>query len=460
MRKDKNNARDGARETATVQKRKKRFGDIFDTGYLRSVIIGAAGSVILLGLVYYVCWHITGGFKGGVELVTAVNSSAEERLETVGYMFRDETVLYSDYGGAVNYAFADGERAAAGDMLLTTYRDPGSASITEALKSIDKRIEILKESAVEGKVSVSYTKALENSIDVALRAMGKSLAEGRYGSAVSQSEDLLVLLNKKDLIFSSSETYGSVLAALEAERASLASGLTGESKRMYAPYAGYFYSYCDGNEGLYTVNALNELTPSALDDLKNAADNAGGSGSTAVGKIARSRKWYLVVETEKSSLKDHSVGKLAEVVFSDCGDVALKMLLERTVEEGERALLVYSSEELPEGMDMMRRFNISIKIREYSGLRVPVSAIRYVDGREGVYCLFGNTVLFRVIDVVGTVDGYAYVSENCDPVMTTVEEVNKDGERVQREVVLYGALGLYDRIITAGTGMYHGLIID
>ena len=68
MKKERNTAQGEATAALAAAKRKRRFGDVFDTGYLRAVLIGAAGSVLLLGLVYYVCWHITGGFKGGVKL--------------------------------------------------------------------------------------------------------------------------------------------------------------------------------------------------------------------------------------------------------------------------------------------------------------------------------------------------------------------------------------------------------
>ena len=85
--------REGAKVEKNRQRKKTRFSDVFDTGYLRNVFIGAVGSVVLLGLVYYVCWHVTGGFEGSVEVTAALRSSAEERFDTVGYMFRDETVL-------------------------------------------------------------------------------------------------------------------------------------------------------------------------------------------------------------------------------------------------------------------------------------------------------------------------------------------------------------------------------
>ena len=92
--------------------------------------------------------------------------------------------------------------------------------------------------------------------------------------------------------------------------------------------------------------------------------------------------------------------------------------------------------------------------------KVTSSVVRIELYDEPKYTVKSEKMLFRVIEVIGTVDGYAYVRENGDPVMTTVEDVNSAGEIVEREVVLYGALGLYDRMITAGTGMYHGLIID
>ena len=90
---------------------------------------------------------------------------------------------------------------------------------------------------------------------------------------------------------------------------------------------------------------------------------------------------------------------------------------------------------------------------------MPVSAIRYLDGYTGVYARFGNTVLFRVADVLGVVNGYAYVDENTEPIYELTEETDENGEPV-RGAIRYGALGLYDQVIVSGTGMYHGLIID
>ena len=168
----------GAERKKTDNRRKRRLSDIFDTVYLKGVLIGAVLSAVLLGLVYYVCWHVTGGFEGAVEVTPALRATAEVRYDAVGYMFRDETVLYSQYSGAINAVRADGERVGAGELLLTAYREADVDNVTGRLKEIDARISVLERSSVGENVSVSYTKALENSISVKLEQVRAALAAG------------------------------------------------------------------------------------------------------------------------------------------------------------------------------------------------------------------------------------------------------------------------------------------
>jgi len=443
-------------------KKKTKFSDIFDTGYLRSIVLGAVSSVLLLVLVFYVCWHVAGGFEGEVSVSPALISTAREKESAVAYLFRDETVLTSEYAGAVDAVFSDGERVAAGELLLTAYKDPESAHVTDKLKEVDERIKVLQASEVKDNVSVSYTKALENSIETELLSLRERLASGNYSEALSYTDDLLVLLNRRALVFSSETDYSAALAALQIQRSELSASLAGEKKRVYAPFPGYYYSECDGGEDIFTLSALESLTPSALEELASRlpGEYNGKDGKAAVGKIVPSRKWYLAMQVPASSLPEYTVGENRSVLFTECGGYVLDMTLERSEKEGDKGLLVYSTELMPKEIEMVRSHNVELVKKEYTGLRVPVSAIRYLDGYTGVYARFGNTVLFRVIEVEGIVDGYAYVNENGKPAVTKVTGTNENGETTESEEVLYGALALYDNVITQGVGMYHGLIID
>lgn len=458
----KTNRTDNARRDAPKsgeKKRKKRIGEIFDLDYLRGILLGAVSSVFLLGAVYYVCWHASDGFSEKVTVMPALLAKANDTEDKVAYYFRDETLLSCEYTGAVDPEFSDGERVGAGELLLTAYRDPGSASVTASLRALDAQIAVLEASEIGEKVSLTYTKTLESQITSSLVSLRSRLASGDFGGALGYTDQLLVLLNRRELVFGSRTDYHEELSALRAERARLEASLTGEYKKLYAPAAGYFYLSCDGAEEVFSEAALEGLTPSGLDELAERLSALRTEKKQAIAKLAPGRKWYLAFTVDASALTDYKVGEYRDVIFSDYGDYTLSMKLEQSVAEGERGLLVYSSEMIPAELERERTYGISLVRHSYTGLRVPVSAIRYLDGYTGVYARFGNTVLFRVADVLGVVNGYAYVDENTEPIYELTEETDENGEPV-RGAIRYGALGLYDQVIVSGTGMYHGLIID
>lgn len=439
--------------------KKKGFRELFDLDYLRAILIGAVAAVFLLGAVYYVCWHAADGFSEKVAVLPALRATALDTEDKVAYYFRNETLLTCDYTGAVDPEFADGTRVGAGELLLTAYQNPDSAPLTASLRALDARIAVLKESEIGERVSLTYTKTLENKIAASLGSLRSRLASGSYGEALGYTDSLLVLLNRQELIFSSRTNYHTELAALLSERAQLEASLSGERKKLYAPEAGYFYLSCDGAETIFTEEALEGLTPSGLDALAAQLAVLRMEKTQAVAKLAPGRKWYLAFTVDAATLTDYKIGEYRDVIFSDYGDYTLTMKLEQSAAEGDRGLLIYSSERLPAALKQERTYAVSLVRHSYTGLRVPVGALRYLDGYTGVYARFGNTVLFRVVDVLGIVNGYAYVDENTEPIYELTGEVDEDGEPVRGDL-RYGALGLYDQVITSGIGLYHGLIID
>ena len=459
-------------ETETAKKRPgKKLSDFFDTAYLRGVILGVLSVLLVLGIAFYIVWHVTGGFEPGIATQTALLAEAEERIPAAGCIFRDETALTSPYRGAADYQMGDGKRAAAGELLAVTYEDTDSAGITARLKKLDAELAVLESSSVGKNPSLSYTKALENTVSSALSRYYKQLASGDPSRALACTDELLVSLNRKALIVDSRTDYAEEMKELRAERDRLAATLTGRSAEVRAPLPGIFYSDTDGGEEVFTVAALEGLTPSGLDALTARRTEQDPS---VIGKLATSRMWYLALTLDASESGRFQVGEKRRITFTDCGDLTLEMKLESAVPEGDRLLLVYSSDEQKNGPETVRRHSVSVQIAAYSGLRVPRAALRFVDGYTGVYARFGNTVLFRVADVVGTVDGYAYISTSTAPVTRPVDERGEpvdtlppaEGETEgrlpenARIETVYGALQLYDEVIISGSGLYDGLIFD
>jgi len=134
------------------------------------------------------------------------------------------------------------------------------------------------------------------------------------------------------------------------------------------------------------------------------------------------------------------------VVFPYSGDVELTMTLERVLSqsEDERVVLFFSSGSVTDGFNFLRRQTVEIVSAEYEGYRVPVSAVRVVNGRQGVYTLNGNVISFKEITPLAEFNG-SFIVEAQDP---------------QNDPLYYQKLALYDLIVTKGKDLYDGKIVD
>ena len=117
-----------------------------------------------------------------------------------------------------------------------------------------------------------------------------------------------------------------------------------------------------------------------------------------------------------------------------------------------RDRLILTSRLMPEGFDFARVQSVELVTEEYTGLRVPQSAVRVADGVTGVYILDGSTVRFCAVDILYRSDGICIVKEESGYESSSeIEEEQEDGY-VRR-------LSLHDSIITKGKGLYDGRVI-
>ena len=79
--------------------------------------------------------------------------------------------------------------------------------------------------------------------------------------------------------------------------------------------------------------------------------------------------------------------------------------------DADGALLILTSRLMPEGFDFARVQSVELVTEEYTGLRVPQSAVRVADGVTGVYILDGSTVRFCAVDILYRSDGICIVKE-------------------------------------------------
>ena len=403
-------------------------------------------ALVLIGalVVIYTIYHVLSIFGEDTTTIAAGISTEITSVTGNGYVFRDETLLYSDNSGLVDYLVSNGAKVKKGQAVANIYEN-GSVDEREFVMLIDKYITLLEES--EASVGTDMTKLRESARDT-YYSIVKQLADGRVGGVSRDSEKLLRELNMiQSLIEGEESPVKASLDSLKATRRELLSA-AGDANYKTAEESGYFYKLADGYEGVFSTSAAKELGGEELYSLISEGYTPNDVSVLCYGKMAESSEWYFVLPLSADESGYFEIGSSYSINIISGRERTVPMTLERalgidTAEAEKTVLLVFSCDYLPEGESLERNISISIDVGSVSGIYVPRSAVVYMDGQRGVYILKGSVVRFRAIDVVYMGKDYYLVSANFD-----------DSESE------FAYLTQNELIITNGQNMFDGRIMD
>ena len=409
-----------------------------DLKYLRSVLIYLLSVAVSVFLIVYISYHLSGGASEDLTTAIAEVVTTQSTIDAEGYIMRNEQIVYSRSEGSVLCHFNDGEMVSVGDEIVSVYS--GNEDVEARIAEIDAKIAILKKS------SKNY--GISDSVDTDIRSTYfdflTSSSKGAMQSAGGDLDSLLVLLNRRRITVGAVSDFNSQIEALEKEKASLLLQMGELRDTVIAPCSGCFYSAVDGYEKIFSSS--NAATMQLADFYKMTSSDSDGyikhsAAGEAVGKMVVDSYWYLCFVMSNDNIRALERNNTYTVIFRDNDDAQIKMKLERiiTVFGSEESVLLFGTRVTPEGFDFQRVQNVRVIAETCTGYKVPVTAVRYVDGKVGVYCLDVNRILFRTVDIIHETDGYYIAAIN-----------KEDGE----------ALQIYDNIVTSGKNMYVGKFIE
>lgn len=357
-----------------------------------------AVGVLCVAILSYTVFHMVSLFSAELSTIVVRSSTEETALELDGYIFRDETVVYSEYGGAVDYIAHDGLKLAAGESLAVVYEQGNNANVSDSIDQIDDRIAVLEQS-VAGGTSLSDLPNINKSVGETYQDIMKKLADGDIRGISQNVDSMTASLGKVSVLTNDASPIPATLEKLYEERARLmAAG--GNSREIKTEKSGYFYSDVDGYEGIFTLAAAEALTPDNYYDYAAASSATSPEGQTPVGKMVYDSEWRFATLVSVNSAKHFEVGVTYRVKFTSGGEVTLPLTLERTQRDGNQTLLVFSCDRIPTGFDFSRAQSAEITVRSVTGINVPKSAVHKDDGNLYVYILKGSVVFERRIDVI------------------------------------------------------------
>lgn len=392
-----------------------------------------ARALLCLLFLVYLIYHIASSFSPKTQLFTVTRVTEPHTLNVTGYIFRDETLIYSGSGGICTYTRENGEKVAVNSVIANSYFIENS-EIEKKLTELDYKIEVLENSIVSESEELT---AVDSRIANIRAEIVQKTACGNTAFVQNAEKELLVLLHQRALIEKNNSNYNAKLTELRAEQTMMVASLAAVSSTVTTAESGYFYSFTDGYENIFTAQAAKELTIETFDLLTKTSPAVTYSAS---GKIATSFKWYFVCKTTTEASEEITADKYYNITFTDNShDSSLELFAEKKLIDhntGE-AVLVFSCTSVPKDFDFSRVQRAEIAFSETSGLRVPSAQIRVIDGKTCVYIMRKGVCRIREVDIIFEKDGYCIVSET------------------QKS----GYISAYDRIVLGDNDLYDGKVI-
>lgn len=390
--------------------------------------------VVLLIAVFFVHQAAAAVYKP-ISTESASYYTAADGLNITGLIIRNETLVKSQSGGVMHFIASDGDRVAKNGIIANIY-DNETASITlSRMDSVNAKIADIEEMLSYNDLEAADLDMINTRVQKSLDSMIISVSGGDFDNYLDCREALLSALNRRQIAMGETADFSSQLAALKSELASLSSSLPAAKGTIRAEKSGYFVSKTDGYEQTLTADILDALTPEKLDSVKSAQTPA-----DVIGKIVSDYEWYIAARVSINESLKYKEGDSLTVYTSVKSYPQMPVTVKKIniSESSSSAVLIFECSDMNSELASMRTGPMTVVKKEYSGLKVPKSALRVVDSKRGVYVLTGMQIKFVEVNVLFSNDSYM------------ICEKQTDDENVLR---------LYDEVVTRGKNLYDGKIV-
>ncbi|WP_411677515.1 HlyD family efflux transporter periplasmic adaptor subunit [Caproicibacter sp.] len=420
-----------------------------------------AASAIALLLLLYVGYQVYKSHYTGIQTETASYFTASDSVQVNGIAVRDEVPLKSS-GGVIDYVLSSGDKVAKGGVVAKVYSSEQQVTALHKMASVDNEIKQLEELQSPGDTYAASPDSLNEQIHRKLSALLGQTVSGSLSSLNKTREDLLYLLNERQIITGKATDFSARLKELEAEHATLNQQAGTALSKIVSSDSGYFISSTDGFESAIDFSKVKTLTC----DRIQAALSAKTASDSSIGKISRSYEWYFVFTVspgQAAGFRQLADGGTVSLRFPFVSNVTVPASVAAVNQDGSDspAAVILQCSNMNSELASIRKETAQVVEREYTGIRVSQKALHFETVTKktkdekgnvkttkkevsGVYVLHGSQLSFRQIVPLYSTDNYVI----CDP--------NPNMKALMTDETIK----LHDEVVEEGTDLYDGKVVQ
>ncbi len=428
----------------------------FDKAYLGHTVLYVSLTVLAIGALFYLGYHMTGNSRGGIDTMYAVSETVPRSVKGNAYIIRDEVPIDEDVGsGYLSPVARDGDKVRVGAMVAEVYASP-SAAVSEKIALIEDQIAFY-EKCISTHVTVGDTSNVHREISDSIIELRRRTAGGEVGSVAVTKPSLTLAVRRLGVLTGRVTDFRGQITALEEELARTKAGLGPVLNSVYAPSSGYYFSTVDGYESVFSAASIDSVTYSDVVGMISASENVKPNTASA-GKIVSSFKWYAACKMTAAEAASFKQDYTYRVKLANNPSKPLDMKVHKVLSDSTDAVVLFECTNIPADYDFTRLQEFEAEYEELKTFKIPVSALRIHEDMQGVYILDEVTVKFRRVSVIDEENGF-YLCHTSDPDEVETEDTEEETkeEETEENGTYYAYLRENDVVIKSGTGLYVGM---
>lgn len=423
------------------------------------IIIGVLSATLIISIIFI---FVTTNFMGSDSVVTETvyKATVSDSISTTGFVIRDEEYIKNSSDGVLVYQVSNGEKITANGTIANIYSSEADAVNFQRICDIDEEISELE--ALNNVLSSANVglDSVNNRLDQKLTSFINTVNNRDFESISSVESDLLSAIYRKQIITGDQKNFDNKIEELKAEKESLENSSNDSTGEITTENAGYFVSSIDGFEKSFSIDDLDQISYSDLNEVK--ADSV--DPDNFVGKVIKGVNWYLAcpVSNEQAVAITHSNSSITvKIPYATSASIPAKVVSVNEFADEDKAVAIIECNYMSPALSQIRNEAVEIELNTYEGLKVNKAALHddimtktVTDENgeqttkeskiQGVYVKYGNQIIFKQVYIIYSDEDYIICSENPS------NDVLFNGTTIE----------LYDEVVIEGEDLYDGKLID
>lgn len=368
--------------------------------------------VLIFCLVAFQLWNIVILLNPTVETEMVRYDTIENSSEYDGIIIRDETVITSDSSGVLESVAIENDVVKRGKMVASVYTGSVDKETQNKLKQVNARIAEITGAQESSLVFEGDQAKIESNISTRISDLIISINDKNIRHVSELKGDLNVLIDKKMEVSGESGSVATMLDELQAQKQQYENMLSSTKQNLYAPQAGIYSTNIDGFEQVLSGNALSAMTVEDFKTVDDTEPELVEGADQPVCKIVSNVEWYAAMLVEEKKAAEMKLGQSVYIKLGESAEEYNATISYISPASGKKCVVGITVTEYSDEAMKNRKTPITLITNKYSGIKIPIKAVRVNNGQQGVYTVTEGLMKFKKADIIYKDDNYAIAKEN------------------------------------------------